>query len=139
MPAPIKPFSGAPENESSTVEGEKAKANAPAKAPAGRKKQSLTTTGPSSKGVASKNISAAAQPPKAAKSGEGTLQSPNLIQLLKPAAQNGTDKPTSSPGDGSLETPNLLKEVNGVARRMSSKVAAAKKNPEKRLSSPAQM
>ena len=142
MPAPIKPFSGAPENESSAVEEKKVKANAPAKAPAvtaGRKKQSSTTTGPSSKGVASKKISTAAQPPKAAKSGEGTLQSPNLIQLLKPAAQNGTDKPTSSPGDGSLETPNLLKEVNGVARRMSSKVAAAKKNPEKRLSSPAQM
>merc|ERR1719237_2004362 len=146
MPAPIKPFSGAPENESGAVEEKKVepKANAQPKAPAvtaGRKKQSSTRTGPASgtKGVASKKISGAAQPPKAAKSGEGTLQSPNLIQLLKPAAQNGTDKPTSSPGDGSLETPNLLKEVNGVARRMSSKVAASKKNPEKRLSSPAQM
>ena len=148
MPAPIKPFSGAPENESGAFEEKKVepKANAQPKAPAvtaGRKKQSSTTTGPASgpstRGVASKKISGAAQPPKAAKSGEGTLQSPNLIQLLKPAAQNGTDKPTSSPGDGSLETPNLLKEVNGVARRMSSKVAASKKNPEKRLSSPAQM
>merc|ERR1719237_169730 len=148
MPAPIKPFSGAPENEIGAVEEKKVepKANAQPKAPAvtaGRKKQSSTTTGPASgpstKGVASNKISRAAQPPKAAKSGEGTLQSPNLIQLLKPAAQNGTDKPTSSPGDGSLETPNLLKEVNGVARRMSSKVAASKKNPEKRLSSPAQM
>ena len=147
MPAPIKPFSGAPENESGGAVEEKKlepKANAQPKAPAvtaGRKTQSSTTTGPASKpstkSVASKKISA--QPPKAAKSGEGTLQSPNLIQLVKPAAQNGTDKPTSSPGDGSLETPNLLKEVNGVPRRMPSKVAAGKKNPEKRLSSPAQM
>ena len=147
MPAPIKPFIGAPENESSAVEEKKLgpKANAQPKAPAvtaGRKKQSSTTTVSgasnctSNRSFSSKKTSGA----KVAKSGEGTtLQSPNLIQLLKPAAQNGTDKPTSSPGDGSLETPNLLKEVNGVARRMSSKVAASKKNPEKRLSSPAQM
>ena len=147
MPAPLKPFIGAPENESSAVEEKKLgpKANAQPKAPAvtaGRKKQSSTTTVSgasnctSNRGFSNKKTSGA----KVAKSGEGTtLQSPNLIQLLKPAAQNGTDKPTSSPGDGSLETPNLLKEVNGVARRMSSKVAASKKNPEKRLSSPAQM
>ena len=147
MPAPIKPFIGAPENESSAVEEKKLgpKANAQPKAPAvtaGRKKQSSTTTVSgasnctSNRGFSSKKTSGA----KVAKSGEGTtLQSPNLIQLVKPAAQNGSDKPTSGPGDGNLEAPNLLKEVNGVQRRTSSKVSAGKKNSEKRLSSPAQM
>ena len=147
MPAPIKPFIGAPENESSAVEEKKLgpKVNAQPKAPAvtaGRKKQSSTTTVSgasnctSNRSFSSKKTSGA----KVAKSGEGTtLQSPNLIQLVKPAAQNGTDKPTSGPGDGNLEAPNLLKEVNGVQRRTSSKVSAGKKNSEKRLSSPAQM
>ena len=147
MPAPIKPFIGAPENESSAVEEKKLgpKANAQPKAPAvtaGRKKQSSTTTVSgasnctSNRSFSSKKTSGA----KVAKSGEGTtLQSPNLIQLVKPAAQNGTDKPTSGPGDANLEAPNLLKEVNGVQRRTSSKVSAGKKNSEKRLSSPVLM
>ena len=152
MPAPIKPFPAAGENASRVGEEEKkveGKANAGqpkgAAGTAGRKKQSSTTSGAAS-GLSSKSRKnpggggqAQPQPPKAAKSGEGTLESPNLIQLVKPTGQNGTDKPTSNPGEGSLESPNLLKEVNGVPRRMSSKVAAGKKNPEKRLSSPAQL
>ena len=151
MPAPIVAFPAAGENASRVGEEEKkveGKANAGqpkgAAGTAGRKKQSSTTSGAAS-GLSSKSRKnpgggqAQAQPPKAAKSGEGTLESPNLIQLVKPAGQNGTDKPTSNPGEGSLESPNLLKEVNGVPRRMSSKVAAGKKNPEKRLSSPAQL
>ena len=151
MPAPIKPFPAAGENASRVGEEEKkveGKANAGqpkgAAGTAGRKKPSSTTSGAAS-GLSSKSRKnpgggqAQAQPPKAAKSGEGTLESPNLIQLVKPAGQNGTDKPTSNPGEGSLESPNLLKEVNGVPRRMSNKVAAGKKNPEKRLSSPAQL
>ena len=151
MPAPIVAFPAAGENASRVGEEEKkveGKANAGqpkgAAGTAGRKKQSSTTSGAAS-GLSSKSRKnpgggqAQPQPPKAAKSGEGTLESPNLIQLVKPAGQNGTDKPTSNPGEGSLESPNLLKEVNGVPRRMSNKVAAGKKNPEKRLSSPAQL
>ena len=138
MPAPIKPFGGAPENETVVAVKQKKepKKSAPAKVAAGTAPGKRSGSGSASVGSRPRAASKEkprdqAVPPKSAKSAQQTLQSPNLIQQAKPA-QNGTDKPPSLLGNGSLETPALLKEVNGVPKHKTGQEKEEKKKVEKK-------
>ena len=142
MPAPIKPFPTALANEGATQQkNAETKKSASPKASAvpiaGKKPTAASVSASSKPNPPREKANQRSEPPKQAQAGQKeTLQSPNLIQQVKPA-QNGADKPTSLLGNGSLETPGLLKEMNGVPRRASAQGLNTRKNPEKRLSSPA--